>query len=341
MQINATKLMAVRDIESQTATTSDHIPEGWVRLKLATAGLCGTDMHYYQHFGNAGFPLQRPVTLGHEACAYVADANGAELKEGALVALNPIIACEQCEFCERGEENHCSAKKFPGSALTVPHIDGFFQDVFDFPASSCYPVESHVRPEHLAFAEPLACSLHAIEVGHVTKGSKVLVLGCGPMGLLSVVAAVSRGADVTCVDVRPEAVAKGVEVGAKTGLVIGQGAPEDNAYHCVVEASGAMAALNAAFEAVKRGGYVSVLSNIRIDSGTANLHRIMLKEIKLVGSFQFNREFAEAIEIISSGKFDFEALIAQRFSLSEVKEAFALAESGGLVGKIQFAGADA
>ncbi len=341
MQIDATKLVAAKEIELQKAETAETLQDGWVRLRLASAGVCGTDTHYFQHFGNAGFPLKHAITLGHEACAYVEDANGTDLTEGALVAVNPIIKCGTCDFCLAGEENHCSNKRFPGSALTVPHIDGFFQDVFDFPAACCYPAPSHVDAKHLAFAEPLACSLHAVEVGAVQEGSRVLVLGCGPMGLLSVVAAVARGAHVTCADVREEAVAKGVEIGAHVGLVIGQGkpGPDDNSYDCVIEASGAIAALNSAFEAVKRCGYISVLSNIRVESGTANLHKIMLKEIKLVGSFQFNCEFKEAVDIIASGKFDFGALIAKRFPLSEVKDAFDLALSGKAVGKVQFAGA--
>ncbi len=342
MQIDATKLIAAGEVEVQKAETASTLEDGWVRLRMASAGVCGTDTHYFQHFGNAGFPLKHPITLGHEACAYVIDANGSDLENGALVAVNPIIKCGMCRFCIEGKENHCSNKRFPGSALTDPHIDGFFQDVFDFPAVCCYAAPENVKARHLAFAEPLACSLHAVEVGDVKQGSRVLVLGCGPMGLLSVIAAAARGAHVTCADIREDAVAKGVEIGAHEGITLGSGRSgiKDDTYDCVIEASGAIAALNASFEAVRRGGYVSVLSNIRVDSGTANLHKIMLKEIKLVGSFQFNREFSEAVDIIASGQFDFDTLIAKRFALSDVKDAFSLAMSGTAIGKVQFAGAD-
>lgn len=337
-----TKLTAARTVSATEQTVSDAIPAGHVRLRLAVASLCGTDLHYYSHFANAGFVLHNPVTLGHEACAYVIDPNGSDLRSGQLVALNPIMNCQVCAPCKRGEENLCTAKKFPGSATTVPHLDGFFREVIDHPTRCCRPVADRINPRHLTFAEPMACALHSLNKGGVAAGQRVLVTGCGPMGLLAIAGAVARGADVTALDLRPKAVDVALRAGAKTGLIAGQfdEADIEKQFDVVVEASGAIPAFNTALKAVRQKGHVSILSNIQMRTAKIMLHLIMLKEIEIVGSFQFNREFEEAVQLVESGTVDFDALTAATFPLEEAAEALEMMVSGQAFGKILLLGAN-
>lgn len=331
-----TKLTAAQAISTGVQDVSGVIPEGYARLKLAVASLCGTDLHYYSHFANAGFVLKNPVTLGHEACAYVIDPNGSDLKAGQLVALNPIMNCQKCAACLRGEENLCTAKKFPGSATTVPHLDGFFREIIDHPSRCCRPVADGVNPRHLTFAEPMACALHALNKGGVTAGQNVLVTGCGPMGLLAIAGAAERGANVTALDLRPQAVEVALRAGAKAGLVIGafDEAEIERKFDVVVEAAGAIAAFNTALKAIRQKGRISILSNIQLREAQVLLHLIMLKEIEIVGSFQFNREFEEAVQLIEAGSVDFDMLTADAFPLEKVADALALMAGGGAFGKI-------
>lgn len=336
MTYQTTKLVAAKQISLEEVPLSEDIADGDVRLKLATASICGTDLHYYRHFANAGFQLHNPITLGHEACAYVENPNGSAFGTGQLVALNPIIFCGTCENCQRGQVNLCTSKKFPGSATTVPHLDGFFRPVFDFPAFCCHPVAVGTKPDHLTFAEPLACAMHSVNRGSVGSGTSVLVTGCGPMGLLAVVAAKAKGADVTATDIRPEAVDLAKSLDIKEGFVSGSpSAPTDtNLFDVVVEASGSPHAFNLALDLVRRQGIVSILSNIQLSDTVIDLHKIMLKEVDVVGSFQFNREFKEAVQFIESGQMDFEQLIAARFPLEKTGEALELMLSGKAAGKI-------
>ena len=331
-----TKLTAARAVETSDQVVADPVADGHVRLHLAVASLCGTDLHYFSHFANAGFELRNPVTLGHEACARVIDPNGSGLRAGQLVALNPIMNCGQCEPCLRGEENLCTAKKFPGSATTVPHLDGFFREVIDHPARCCRPVTEGVDARHLTFAEPLACALHALNKGGVSAGQNVLVTGCGPMGLLAIAGAAARGASVTAIDLRPRAVEVALAAGAQTGLIGGKFDESDIAgsFDIVVEASGAIPAFNTALKAVRPKGRIAILSNIQLTRAEVMLHLIMLKEIEIVGSFQFNREFDEAVELIESGDINFDALTAQAFPLAQAASALELMASGEAYGKI-------
>lgn len=340
MNIIETKLTAAKTLVTQPGEVSPVLGEGEVRLRLACASLCGTDLHYYAHFANAGFELQNPVSLGHEACGHVVDPNGSGLKRGQLVALNPIMNCQACDACKRGEENLCTNKKFPGSATTVPHLDGFFRQVIDHPARCCRPVADHVKPEHLTFAEPLACALHSLNKADVHEGERVLVTGCGPMGLLAIAGAAARGAHVTAVDVRAGAVQVALEAGAQTGLVIGDFDPAEieGQFDVVVEASGAVPAFNAALKALRRKGRLSILSNIQLGKAEVMLHLIMLKELEIVGSFQFNSEFEEAVRLIEAGRINFDALTACVFPLEQTGDALELMSRGEAYGKIVLTG---
>ncbi|MCZ2722953.1 alcohol dehydrogenase catalytic domain-containing protein [Marinomonas sp. 15G1-11] len=250
------KLTQAKTLSVSKAEIPSDIPEGYVLIKIDVAGICGTDMHYFNHFENAGFKLNRALTLGHEACGQIQDPNGSSFKMGQLVALNPIIACGGCSYCLAGKENFCLQKKFPGSALTLPHIDGFFQSHIVFPAKCCIPVKETTKAKHLAFAEPLGCSLHSVNQANINASDNVLVTGCGPMGLLAIVAALSKGATVTCLDLKPESVALGVKLGAKNGLIIDQFESSDylDKFDAIIEASGSIHAFNFALESVKKGG---------------------------------------------------------------------------------------
>lgn len=336
-----TVLTAAKSIDVREQAAPDALPDGYARLRLAAASLCGTDLHYYTHFSNAGFLLQNPVSLGHEACAYVEDPNGSDLKPGQLVALNPIMNCQQCEACQRGEENLCTAKKFPGSATTVPHLDGFFRDIIDHPVRCCRPVADGIDPRHLTFAEPMACALHALNKGGVVKGQRVLVTGCGPMGLLAIAGAAARGAIVTATDLRPGAVAVAKRAGAAEALVTGEfdEATLDGQFDVAVEASGAIPAFNTGLLALRRKGRLAILSNIQLRAAEVQLNRIMLKEIEVAGSFQFNREFEDAVQLIESGAVDFGALTAAVYPLAQTGDALAAMAAGEAFGKIVLTGA--
>ncbi len=332
-----TVLASAGRVEVVAETMPAEVEPGWIRLRLAAASVCGTDMHYFRHFANAGFSLQRPTTLGHEACARVVDANGSQFNAGQLVAINPLIACTTCGPCGDGAINMCPEKRFPGSATTIPHIDGFFREYFDFPARCCYPVHDESIPDHVTCTEPLACAIHAVNRAGVREGSRILVTGCGPMGLLATVAARSNGADVDVTDLRPEAIEIAKRLGATRGFVAGDEVirPEAGAYDVVIEASGSHAAFNEGLTAVRKQGTISMLSLIQRRSATVDLHLVALKEITTVGSILYTaREFIAALELVQSGAIDLSPLITRRVPLRELQSGFDLMVAGRIAGKL-------
>lgn len=329
-------LTAAREIQVEQADMPDEIAPDHVRLHLATASICGTDMHYFRHFANAGFYLDYPVTLGHEACAYIEDANGHDFSSGQLVGINPVIECGACDKCRDGDINMCAAKRFPGSATTKPHIDGFFREFFDFPARCCHVVGQNVSPDHLTFAEPLACAMHAVNRANIGQDDRVLVTGCGPMGLLATIAAHAKGASVEVTDLKPDSVAAAKAVGAQRGHLIGRDNMDalSNSFDVVIEASGSPKAYNQALDCARKQGTISVLSLIQPSSEPINLHLNALKEISIIGSILFTHEFSEAVKLIESGSVDFESITAARFSVAETQAACEMMADGRATGKV-------
>lgn len=258
MSYVATKLVAARAVETSNVLPVDAVPVGHVRLRLAAASLCGTDLHYYSDIYNEGSEPKMPETLRHEACAWVEEPNGSDLETGQLVALNPVMNCQECAACQPSEENLCRAKKFPGSATTVPHIDGFFREIFDHPVRCSRPVNAGVNSQHLTFAEPLSWALYALNKAEIREGHSALVTGCGPMGLLTVAAA-ACGARVTAIDLRPAAVNAAISVGAETGIVATDldESALDTTFDRTIEASGAVVAFNTALKALRQQGRLS------------------------------------------------------------------------------------
>lgn len=336
MRYTKSVLSAARVVDIELAEISGEIEPDCIRLRLATASICGTDMHYFRHFANAGFSLDNPVTLGHEACAYVEDANGYDFEPGTLIAINPVIECGKCEACARGDINMCTSKRFPGSATTRPHIDGFFREYFDFPARCCHKIEQSVSPLHLTFAEPLACAMHSVNRGGVAAGHNVLVTGCGPMGLLATIAACARGAIVDVTDLKSEAIAAALAVGARRGWIVGQDDLSGlaNRYDVVIEASGSPHGFNHAIDAVRKQGTIAILSLIQPSAVPVNLHVIALKEITTTGSILFTNEYDDALRLIEAGTVDFEAIIGGRFTISQTQKACEFMADGHAVGKV-------
>ncbi len=188
---------------------------GEVRLCLARGGICGSDLHYYNHGGFGAVRLREPMVLGHEVSAVIEElGEGVEgLKIGGLVAVSPSRPCRTCRFCQEGLHNQCLNMRFYGSAMPFPHIQGAFREVLVADALQCVPADGLSAGE-AAMAEPLAVTLHATRRAGDLLGKRVLVTGCGPIGILSILAARRAGAaEIVATDLSDFTLAKAREAG--------------------------------------------------------------------------------------------------------------------------------
>jgi L-idonate 5-dehydrogenase len=215
-----------------------------------------------------------------------------------------------------------------GSASKTPHMQGGFATWFDALPEQCVPVPDAVPFEAAALAEPLAVCLHAVNRGNVA-GKSVAVIGAGPIGLLTMLAAKRKGArETTMVDIAAAPLAfasrlgadRVVDLSADAGGLAAIPAPD-----VVIEASGSTKALASAIMAVRRGGTVVLLGSLPGGDIAAPINPVMAKELDLVGSFRFDTEFEEAVGLIASGAVDVMAIVTATRPLADVNAAFELA----------------
>lgn len=319
---------------------------GQVAITMATGGICGSDLHYYNHGGFGPITIKEPMILGHEVSGYIR-ALGDEvegLEVGDLVAISPSRSCGSCKYCAQGLRNHCLNMRFYGSAMPFPHIQGAFQESLIADASQCVKANGLTAGE-AAVAEPLSVTLHAARRAGEMLGKKVLITGSGPIGTLSILAARAAGAaEIVVTDLSDQALAYAKKVGADRTInvvtapdALAAYEPDKGYFDVLFECSGAAPALAAGMAAMRPRGVVMQLGM----SGEMTLPMLLLtaKELDLRGSFRFHEEFATAVQLMQSGQIDVKPLISHTFGIDDAVEAFEVATDRGqsMKTQIQFA----
>src|SRR5438132_3964702 len=194
---------------------------GQVLIRLGAGGICGSDLHYYFEGRNGSFVIREPLVPGHEASGVVAKVGEGvtRVNPGDKIAVSPSQACGRCDYCREGREHLCRNMRFLGSASLYPHVQGMFAEYFVLGEQQCYPVSGDVGLGELAFAEPLAVGLHAVNRAGELLGKSVLITGAGTIGCVTVMAARLGGARrVTVTDVLDRPLAQAKLVGADATL---------------------------------------------------------------------------------------------------------------------------
>lgn len=303
-----------------------------VRVRIEAGGICGSDLHYFQHGGFGAIRVREPIVLGHEVAGRVISApERSGLAPGDTVAVSPSRPCDDCQYCRAGLKNHCENMRFYGSAMPMPHIQGAFQDELVARPDQCFPISPDVPSKIAAFAEPLSVVLHARNRAGPLEGRRVLITGCGPIGALALLAAKDAGAaEIVVTDVIDAVLARAESLGATQVINVAQAADELEKYaggkghfDVMFEASGNEAALRAGMATLRPrgvlvqlglGGDVSIPQNV-----------IVAKELEIRGSFRFHEEFGEAVKALNTGRIDVAPLLSERFPVTEAVRAFEFA----------------
>jgi L-idonate 5-dehydrogenase len=304
-----------------------------VRVRIAAGGICGSDLHYYNHGGFGIVRLREPMVLGHEI-AGVIEAVGEDVERvgiGDRVAVNPSRPCNKCAFCLEGRQNQCLDMRFYGSAMRFPHVQGGFREALVCEEGQAHVVAAGVTLGEAAMAEPLAVCLHGARRAGPLLGKKVLITGSGPIGALGVIAARRAGAaEIVVTDIADGALGFARKVGADKAINIAAEpdalapyAADKGAFDAMFEASGQEAALRLGLEVVRPGGIIVQLGL----GGEMKLpmNMVVAKELEIRGTFRFHEEFALAVALIGKGLVDVKPLISATLPFTQAKEAFELA----------------
>ena len=317
---------------------------GEVRVRLAAGGVCGSDLHYYNHGGFGPVRLKEPMILGHEVSGHVAEVGpGVEgLEPGDLVAVSPSRPCGTCRFCGEGLHNQCLDMRFYGSAMPFPHVQGAFREELIADASQCVRADGLSAAE-AAMAEPLSVGLHATRRAGELLGKRVLVTGCGPIGVLAIVAARRAGAaEIVATDLVPNALKHAAAAGADRTIDMSETPDALDAYttdkgrfDVLYECTGTARALSGGIAAMRPRGVVMQLG-LGGDM-TVPMMQITVKELDLRGSFRFHEEFATAVGLMQSGLVDVKPVISHTIPLDDAELAFRIANDRSQSMKTQIA----
>jgi len=309
---------------------------GEVVVRVRACGICGTDLHYY----HGAFPSSPSVPPGHEYAGEVAELgdgiSGFEI--GQRVAVEPLRNCRECGSCRTGNYHLCSKRVLLGAMAP-----GALAEYVTVPSYGLYPLPDAIDFELGALAEPLAVAVHGLHIVGLSMGERVLVMGSGAIGLLTVLAARAAGAGEVVATYRYEHQGQAALAAGATRVVKADEVGGEKGFDVVVETIGGNApTLGQALGVVRSGGRISVLG-VFTQATEINALMLMLKEVSIVGGITYCRpgrhsDFDVALGILQSEPERASALVTHRFPLADATKAFATAadkSSGSIKVQVQ------
>ncbi len=312
--------MAVLESPERMRVETRAVPEpaaGQVQVAVRSVSVCGSDVHYYDHGRIGGFVMHAPLVLGHETSGVVS-ALGDGVEEpavGTRVAVEPQTNCGHCEQCRRGRYHLCPDIVF----FATPPVDGSFAEYVVVPAARAHPVPDALSDDAAAMIEPLAVAVHASAKAEIGPGTRVLVSGAGPVGLLCLQVARARGAAHVAVT-DPVAHRRDVALTFGADAAIDPSAGEEPAAADVVlECTGVQAAVDVAVRATTPAAVV-----VLVGTGsevTLPLDLVQTRELTVKGTFRYAHVYPAAIALAASGAVRLDDMVTSHHDLDDAEGA--------------------
>ncbi|XP_026463305.1 sorbitol dehydrogenase-like [Ctenocephalides felis] len=311
------------------------ISDNDVLVKVDCVGICGSDVHYMTRGFIGDFVLKEPMIIGHEGSGVIAKV-GKNVKNLAVddrVAMEPAVPCRYCQFCKEGRYNLCPDIE----CLATPPYHGNLTRYHKHAADFCHKLPDHVTMEEGSLLEPLSVGVHACRRAEVGIASNVLILGSGPIGLVSLAAAKAMGASkVLVVDILEGRLEFAKKLGADHVLRVEKNADEREVVQQIhkimgvkpdkaVDCMGNEFTTRISILATKTGG-VAVIVGMGASEVKVPLIDALAREVDIRGVFRYCNDYPLALDLVASGKVNLKAMVTNHFALEETKEAFALAK---------------
>ena len=316
--------MEIRDVPEPTIKKDDE-----VLLKIEKVGVCGSDVHYYET-GRVGSQIvEYPFIIGHE-CSATAVAVGKSVtaaKVGDEVVVDPAISCHKCPQCKMGRENTCYNLRFLG---TPGQGNGCLCEYIVMPQQCCYPTRRAITTEQAALCEPFAIGVYSVEQSHISKNSKIAILGAGPIGFSCMASAQAEGtAEIYITDILQYR----VDIAKKAGAAWASNPEKQDivkeilryqplGMDIVFECAGKQETLDQAVELLRPGGKIIIVGIPRFERVSFSIDKIRRKEITLINIRRQNECTRKAIDLLASGKANLDFMITHRFKLEQTQDAF-------------------
>ena len=301
-----------------------------VLLKVEVVGVCGSDVHYYETGRIGGQQIvEYPFIVGHEFAGTVKAVGGAvtRVKVGDSVAVDPAIACNNCDQCWQGRRNTCRNLKFLGCP---GQVEGCLCEYIIMPEDCCFPIGDRITFAQGVLCEPLAIGVYVVKQAYLPENAEIAILGAGPIGLSCLVSARAEDANACYVT---EKIDERVKIAEKNGATwVGNPNKEDIVKEIlkqqpvgmdvVFECAGQQETIDEAVELLKPGGNLMLIGIPRTERISLMIHKIRRKEITLINVRRQNKCTQACIDLIASGKISVDFMITHRFKLEQTKDAF-------------------
>lgn len=306
----------VTDIEQRP------LQEGEALIKIKSAGICGSDIGAFR--GTNGL-VSYPRIIGHELAGeilYIPENNKKGLKVGDKVTVDPYLYCGECYPCSIGRTNCCNDLKVLGV-----HVDGGMAETFAHPADMLVKVPEDMPWDIIPLAEPLTIALHGLHRLQLKAGEHFAINGAGPIGLLAAMAAICYGAEPILIDLVEERLEFAKTLGVKYVINLKKDDlvekikeyTNGRMCECVMEASGANAAIRATLDIVCHAGRI-IFTGWPKQETMIPTDMITRKEIDIRGARTSAGEFEEALELIHSNKVDVRRILTKVITVDEAPE---------------------
>jgi L-iditol 2-dehydrogenase len=324
MMLTGIREMEMKEVPDPVLKSPDN-----VKIKMLVLGICGSDIHYYT-LGKIGSQVVKyPFTVGHESAGVVVKTGPevTRVREGDIIAVEPAMWCGTCDQCLSGRHHTCRNLKFlgcPGQA------EGSLSEYIVMPENSCFPLRGNLTPDHGAISEPLAIGVYAVKKSGEIKGTKIGILGFGPIGMSVMLAAKAQEArEIYATDkIDPRLSIAAKEKAEWTGNPLKENIAEiikqkePHGLDIVFECCGQQEAVDQAIDILKPGGRLIIVGIPDFKRWTLSVDDTRRKEI----SIQFIRRqvdcVEDALEMMNNGKINVGNMVTHRFPFKNTKEAF-------------------
>ena len=305
--------LSVREVAIPT------LAEDEVLVRVAAVGVCGSDVHYYQHGKIGPYVVNHPLILGHELSGTI-EAVGSAVdpsRVGKRVAVEPQRPCRVCSECKAGRYNLCPDIEF----YATPPIDGAFAEFVKIQSDFAFDLPDNVSFEAAALIEPLSVCIWAAQRAEIREGSRVLIAGAGPIGVIMAQVASAFGAsEVIITDITEDRRKFALEHGATKALDPRTDDVESLGVDAFVDASGVAQAVYSGIKAVGPAGH-ALLVGLGTEDMSLPVSHIQNNEIWVTGVFRYANTWPTGIELVASGKVNLDVLVTHTFGLDDVESA--------------------
>ena len=326
--MRAAELIAPHTFRLADMPISDPGP-GEIQVRVEAVGICGSDLHAYTEGQIGGMQNVYPMVLGHEPAGVIVKtgAGVTGLAAGDRGALEPALYCYHCEFCLSGHHNVCANIRF----LSNPHHPGFFRELVNLPVSNFAPIPANLSFDAATLAEPLAIALHSVRLASISANETVVVIGAGPIGLLTIAALRAANAGrIWAIEPlahrRELARAMGADVVLEPQEAVAEilRATGQRGVDCAIDCAAGADTVPQAIQLARNAGRVTLTGIHSTPTFTVDASGMRRKELTLFNVRRSNHETEEALELLVAHPERFAPLVTHTRALDRIDEAFEL-----------------